>query len=231
MRESRQAAVGSRPLASRFARAVSPTSQRPIVTYTIIALCLVIYGIQYLTGNVVTDALVYAPALTASEPWRMITSVFAHASILHVGLNMYSLFVVGPAVEQMLGRVRYIVMFLIAGFAGSVGVLLIASPNTVVLGASGAIFGLFGAYFIIARRMGGNASRMLVLIVINLAAGFIPGLNIAWQAHLGGLVGGAALALIYLETRGPRRRWAQVALVIAVAVVLIAATIVKVEIF
>jgi membrane associated rhomboid family serine protease len=229
MRESRQAAVGSRPLASRFARAVSPTSQRPIVTYTIIALCLVIYGIQYLTGNVVTDALVYAPALTASEPWRMITSIFAHASILHVGLNMYSLFVVGPAVEQMLGRVRYIVMFLIAGFAGSVGVLLIASPDTVVLGASGAIFGLFGAYFIIARRMGGNASRMLVLIVINLAAGFIPGLNIAWQAHLGGLVGGAALALVYLETRGRRRRWAQVGLVVAVVVVLIAATIVKVE--
>jgi membrane associated rhomboid family serine protease len=231
MRESRQAAVGARPLATRFARAVSTGSQRPIVTYTIIVLCLVIYGIQYLTGNVVTDALVYAPALTATEPWRMITSIFAHASILHVGLNMYSLYVIGPAVEQLLGRVRYIVLFMIAGFAGSVGVLLIASPDTVVLGASGAIFGLFGAYFIIVRRMGGNSTRMLVLIIINLVAGFIPGLNIAWQAHLGGLVGGAALAFVFLETRGPRRRWAQIALVIVVAAVFVAATVVKVELF
>jgi membrane associated rhomboid family serine protease len=140
---------------------------------------------------------------------------------------MYSLWVVGPTLEAVLGRVRYLVLFIVAGFGGSVGVLLLAPGNEFVLGASGAIFGLFGAYFIIARRMGGNATYVLVIIVLNLIVGFVPGLGIAWQAHVGGLIAGGAVAFIYLETRQRSRRMAQVLLIAAVAVVLVAITVIK----
>ena len=235
VREARASGASSvRPIGRRFANAVRPSNGRPVVTYTIIALCLVIYAIQFLTGgdnSPVTTLFWYAPVQTASQPWRMLTSIFLHESPLHVLLNMYSLFLVGPALESMLGRVRYLALFLIAGFGGSVGVLLIGSPQTAVLGASGAIFGLFGAYFLIARRLGGNATQFLVVIVLNLVIGFIPGFGIAWQAHVGGLVTGLAIALVYLETRARSRRTAQVLLTAAVLVVLLAATYVKLTFF
>jgi membrane associated rhomboid family serine protease len=228
MREARQSSGGSRrPLTTRFARAVGTRSQRPIVTYTLIALCLVVYGIQYLTGDAVTNALIYAPVYTSIEPWRMLTTVFIHASIFHVAINMYSLWVVGPALETMLGRIRYLVLFLIAGFGGSVAVLLLTNPLDGALGASGAIFGLFGAYFVIQRRLGGNATQMLIVIGLNLVIGFIPGLNISWQGHVGGLVAGVAVAFVYLETRARRRRWLQITLIVVVVAVLVAISVVK----
>jgi membrane associated rhomboid family serine protease len=230
VKQARAAHPQSARITTRATRVLGTAGGRPIVTYTIIALCLVIYGIQFLTGNTVTDAGWYAGAYTVSEPWRMITSIFLHQSILHVGLNMYSLWIVGPALETMLGRIRYLALFFIAGFGGSVGVLLLASPLQPVVGASGAIFGLFGAYFIIQRRLGGNATQMLVLIAINLVYGFIvPG--IAWQGHVGGLIAGAAVALVYLETRRINQRPLQVVLTAAVAVLLIAITAVKVTLF
>jgi membrane associated rhomboid family serine protease len=234
VREARATAGASaRPLGRRLANVVRPSNGRPVVTYTIIALCLVIYAIQYLTvraGDPVTNAAFYSPDLTATQPWRMITSVFIHESPLHVLLNMYSLFLVGPALEAMLGRGRFIALYLISGFGGSVGVLLLAPHNEQVLGASGAIFGLFGAYFLIARRLGGNATQFLVVIVINLVIGFIPGFGIAWQAHVGGLVTGVLLAFILLETRTRQRRWAQFLLIAAVVALLVIVTIVKVAI-
>jgi membrane associated rhomboid family serine protease len=230
VREARGSAPSSvRPVGRRIARVISPSSGRSIVTYTIIGLCLLVYGIQYFTGDnnsPVTVDLIYAPYLTSTEPWRMLTSLFIHASILHVGLNMYSLWVVGPTLEAVLGRIRYLVLFVIAGFGGSVGVLLLAPGNEFVLGASGAIFGLFGAYFIIARRMGGNATYVLVIIVLNLVIGFIPGLGIAWQAHVGGLIAGSAVAFVYLETRQRSRRTAQVLLIAGIAVLLVGITVV-----
>jgi membrane associated rhomboid family serine protease len=213
---------------------VRPSNGRPIVTYSIIALCLVVYVIQFLTGgnsSPVTTLFWYAPVQTASQPWRMLTSLFLHESPLHVLLNMYSLFLVGPALEAMLGRLRFLALFLIAGFGGSVGVLLIGSPDVPVLGASGAIFGLFGAYFLIARRLGGNATQFLIVIVLNLVIGFIPGFGIAWQAHVGGLITGLAIAFVYLETRARSRRPAQVLLTAAVAALLVAATYVTVTYF
>lgn len=235
VREARGSlAQSARPVGRRFANIVRPSNGRPIVTYTIIALCLVVYLAQYLTGNTnshLTTALWYAPIQTATQPYRMLTSIFIHESPLHVLLNMYSLFLVGPALESMLGRVRYLALFLVAGFGGSVGVLLIGSPQVAVLGASGAIFGLFGAYFLIARRLGGNATQFLVVIVLNLVIGFIPGFGIAWQAHVGGLITGLAIAFVYLETRSQARRPAQILLVVAVVAILVAASLLKVFIF
>jgi membrane associated rhomboid family serine protease len=224
-------ASNARPVGRRFANAVRPSGGRPIVSYTIIALCLVIYVIQFLTHDAVTNALIYVPDATASEPWRMLTSLFIHESPLHVLLNMYSLWLVGPALERMLGRIRFLALYLISGFGGSVGVLLLAPHNEAVLGASGAIFGLFGAYFLIARRLGGNATQFLVVIVLNLVIGFIPGFGIAWQAHVGGLVTGLAIAFVFLETRPRSRRWAQILLTALIAVILIGVTVVTATVF
>jgi membrane associated rhomboid family serine protease len=228
VRESRASAPSGPSFARRLGRVAGPNSSVPIVTYSIMAICLVIYAIQFLTGDLVTGALIYAPSLTAVQPYRMITSIFIHESILHVALNMYSLWLFGPALESMMGRIRYLALFLIAGFGGSVGVLLLAPHNEAVLGASGAIFGVFAAFFILARRLGGNSGAILGVIVINLVIGFIPGFGIAWQAHLGGLIVGAGLALVYLKIRRRSLRWLEVVLTAAIAAVLVAITAVAV---
>jgi len=105
-------------------------------------------------------------------------------------------------------------------------VLLLASPVQPVLGASGAIFGLFGAFFIIQRRLGGSATQMLVLLAINLGIGFLPGFNIAWQAHVGGLIGGVLVGLIYVETRQPQRRRWQLPLLVLLCLIFVAVSLI-----
>jgi membrane associated rhomboid family serine protease len=198
----------------------------PVVTYAIIGICILVYIVQSLPviGGNTTDALQYAGLYSYPqlfEPWRMFTSIFAHASIIHIALNMYTLWIFGMVLEPMLGRIRYLVLFLLSGLAGSLGVFLIADPRIPVIGASGAIFGMMAAFLIIQRRLGGNATQLLILVGINLVIGFvIPG--IAWQAHLGGLVGGALVGLIYVETRRQSRQRLQVFLLSALTVAILA---------
>ena len=204
----------------------------PVVTYAIIAVCVVVFILQSLplVGGQVTQAIQYAGVYSdprAFEPWRMLTSVFAHASIIHILLNMYTLWIFGSILEPMLGRLRFLGLFLISGFAGSVGVLLLGNPLQPVVGASGAIFGMFGAFFIIQRRLGGNATQILVLVALNIGIGFLPGLNIAWQAHVGGLIGGVLVGLIYVETRKASRRALQLPLIIVLSVLLIALSLIR----
>ncbi|WP_368497886.1 rhomboid family intramembrane serine protease [Herbiconiux sp. A18JL235] len=206
-------------------------SGAPVVTYAIIAVCVVVFLLQFIPG--VTQALQFAgayviPATGVSfEPWRMLTAVFVHGSILHLLFNMFTLFVFGSALERLLGRGRYLALYLISGFGGSVAVTLLTNPLQPVVGASGAIFGLMGAYFIINRHLGGNSVQLLVLVALNLAYGFlVPG--ISWQAHVGGLIAGALVALVYVRTRPRRLKTVQVLLVAAVAVALVAITAVRV---
>jgi membrane associated rhomboid family serine protease len=221
VKQARADAPRSQPIATRAARWVNPAGGRPVVTYALIAICLLIFAIEFGVGvNKSVAALGMYPPLASAEPWRMITSVFLHLSIIHVLVNMYSLFIMGPSLEQVLGRIRYLALFLIAGFGGSVGVLVIAPANTLAVGASGAIFGLLGAFFVIQRKFGGNLGQIISVIVLNLAIGFLlPG--IAWQAHVGGLVTGAAVAFVFLETRSIRRRPLQILLTVGIVVVLI----------
>ena len=203
----------------------------PVVTYAIIAVCIAVFILQSLpiVGGSITQAIVYAGFYStpgAFEPWRMLTSIFAHGSIIHIALNMYTLWIFGMILEPLLGRARYAALFLISGFAGSVAVMLLANPLQPVLGASGAIFGMLGAFFVIQRRLGGNATQILVLVAINLVIGFIPGFNIAWQAHVGGLIAGALVGLVFVETRAPQRRRLQVPLLMVLSVVLVALSLI-----
>ncbi|MEP6478634.1 MAG: rhomboid family intramembrane serine protease [Rhodoglobus sp.] len=237
-----QAAVGVHcPECVREARQDSPrrapgvvaafrsSSNQPVVTYSLIALNVIVYVLQVATSQAVTNELAYIPVLTESRPWTMLTAAFVHGSPIHLLVNMYSLFVIGPALERALGRIRYVVLYLVAALGGSVAVLLLA-PQGAVLGASGAIFGLLGAFFVIQRRLGGNNVQIIVVIVLNLAIGFfIPG--ISWQAHVGGLVLGAAVAFVYLQTRRPNQRNAQILMLTGIVIALIAITVVRVLAF
>lgn len=212
-------------------RSLRASTGAPVVTYTLIALCVVVYVLQILPNSPVTQALVYYPPFTAVEPWRMITSLFVHSqgSFFHILFNMYSLFIFGPILERALGRVRFIALYLLSGLGGSVGVLLLA-PATPVLGASGAIFGLLGAFFIINRKLGGNNVQLLIVIGLNLVLGFVVP-NVAWQAHLGGLVVGIAVAFVYLRTRLPAQNRMQVLLTAGIFVLLTAITLARVTLF
>ena len=198
----------------------------PVVTYSLIGITLAIFVLQLIPGLALTDRLLYAGLYSTPgnfEPWRMLTSVFVHSTTLlfHVLLNMYTLWIFGQLLEGLLGRGRFLALYLISGFAGSVGVLWLGNPLTGVVGASGAIFGLMGAFLVIQRRLGGNATQLFVLVGINLVIGFVPGFNIAWQAHLGGLVGGALVGLIFVETRKREQKAVQIGLLVALVLVLV----------
>jgi len=206
--------------------AFRPDSGQPVVTWTIIAICLVVFGLQNIPGDIgqlVNVYGTYQPRFTEQIPWTMITSAFLHGSILHILFNMYSLFIIGPVLERMLGRGRFIALYLLSAFGGSVAVLFLA-PGGGVLGASGAIFGLFAAFFIIQRKLGSTNVQLLVIIGLNLVIGFVLP-NVSWQAHLGGLIVGAAVAFVYLRTRRPAQKNTQVLLTSLVGVALIVLTI------
>jgi membrane associated rhomboid family serine protease len=163
---------------------------------------LVIWLLQVIPGSTLTSTLFYAPLLTVVEPWRMITAGFVHStdSLWHILLNVYSIYIFGRVIEPMLGPIRFLVLYLVSIFGGSAMVLWLSEPVVPVVGASGAFFGLMGAYLIMLRAIGDNSGLLVGLIAVNLAFGFlVPG--ISWQGHLGGLLAGMAVTAVYARTR------------------------------
>lgn len=217
---------GRSPIVTSIRRA--RTTSQPIVTYTIMAICVFVWLLQVIPGSPATQLLAYNPLLTAAEPWRMITAIFTHSpgSPLHLLFNMYTLFIFGRMLESILGRWRYVALYLVAGLGGSVAVLLL-SPYTWVVGASGAIFGLLGAFVVIQRKLGMKNPQLIVLIAINLVIGFLPGFQISWQAHVGGLIAGIAVAFAYLRTRRPEQKTTQILLVAGIVVALVVISLVR----
>ncbi|MGV8979243.1 MAG: rhomboid family intramembrane serine protease [Cellulomonas sp.] len=237
----RQAPVGVQCVdcVAAAARTVRPTRTafggrvregRPVVTLTIIALCVASYLLQMAVPGW-TNRWAFAPAAGEVQPYRFFTTAFLHASIFHILFNMYALWIVGPFLENALGRARYIALYLISAVAGSVGVLLFASPVTdawviYAVGASGAVFGLFGAVLVVLRRLGRNARSFLAIIALNLVIGFVvPG--IAWQAHVGGLVVGASLGAVYAYAPPARRREVSIVASVLGAVLVVGLALLK----
>jgi membrane associated rhomboid family serine protease len=177
-------------------------SDQPRVTVSLIMINLVIWLLQVIPGSTVTTNLFYAPLLTVIEPWRMLTAGFVHSpdSFWHILLNAYSIYIFGRVIEPMLGPARFLALYLISIFGGSAMVLWLSEPVVPVVGASGAFFGLMGAYLIMLRAIGDNSGLLVGLIAVNLAFGFlVPG--ISWQGHLGGLLAGMAVTAVYARTR------------------------------
>jgi len=214
---------------------------RPLVTQSIIALCVVVFGFQWfgIGGQNITDALDFAPAYAFAQPWRFITSAFLHSPnfLLHIVFNMYALWMLGPYLENLLGRLRFVALYLLSAIGGSVGYFVIVPASEAydsrwyvgAVGASGAIFGLFAALVVVNRRLGRNITGIVGVILVNAVIGFIAS-NIAWQAHLGGLVTGALAALVLArgaETGAVGRGRIQAVGLLGVLALLVALTIVK----
>ena len=176
----------------------------PFVTYALIAACVLMFlGPQKgLSGGLgsgsgisqqsLIDFALAGPPVADGDWWRMVTSMFLHGSIIHLGFNMYALWIFGPAIERRYGPARYLALYLAAGLWGSAGALIL-SPNGYTVGASGAIFGLMGAFVAIATGAGRpRPRRRRRADRINLVFTFaIPGISIG--GHLGGLAGGLAV--------------------------------------
>lgn len=167
----------------------------------------------------------YTPTqgVAGGEWYRLVTSMFTHEAPWHLGFNMLSLWWLGGPLETALGRARYLTVYFVSGLAGSALAYLLASPTTATLGASGAIFGLFGATAVLMRRLNYDMRPIIALLVINLIFTFAPGFNISWQAHIGGLVAGVITG--YAMVHAPRGHRALIqygtcALVLAVVVLL-----------
>jgi len=218
----------------------------PILTYVLIGLNVLMFfgskGGNFFAGGgtqIYFDLSLY-PIAVSEEPWRLLSSGFLHVNFLHLGLNMYMLYVLGPALENTLGRARFLALYLasvvggsflvvlFSSFPDSVADLLRASPTGGTVGASGAIFGLFGGAYMYYRARGETAmtAQLGPTILINLAfTFFIPFISIG--GHLGGLiVGGAIGSFLYLASRRRASQILQVGAVVVLAVVLFAAAII-----
>jgi membrane associated rhomboid family serine protease len=133
--------------------------------------------------------------IAAGEYYRLLTAMFLHYGVIHLLMNMWALWVLGRSLEAVLGPLRFLTLYLLAGLGGNVAVYVFAASNAPTAGASTAIFGLFAALFVIMRRLGRDTSSVIPILVINLVFTFaVPGISIA--GHLGGLVTGAIVALI-----------------------------------
>jgi membrane associated rhomboid family serine protease len=197
-------------------------SARTPATIALIAVNVVVFLIEIGTGSGGFDTLVArlnfglnAAAVADGEWYRIVTTGFLHANLLHIAFNMYALYILGQLLETAFGSVRFVVMYIACLLAGSLGVILL-EPNTFAVGASGAVFGLFTAALVIARgrRLDAIAAQLGVLLVINFLFTFAyPGIAIG--AHLFGAGAGLLCGLLILEGDkgrfGDRRVTAEIA--------------------
>lgn len=204
-------------MASRWFARPSGTTQ---VTTTLVMLNIGLFIADKLTGGELTYKYSMQPDAIGNggEWWRFLTAAFLHAGLLHIASNMIALWSIGQPIEQLLGRNRFLTLYLFSALGGSIASYTFSSVMTQSVGASGAIFGLLTAFIVLGRRSGFDVTNALMLLVINIAIGFSPGID--WRAHLGGGVVGAATTLVLVGTRrSPQRNENQVTYGLAFIVV------------
>ncbi|MEV6378260.1 rhomboid family intramembrane serine protease [Streptomyces sp. NPDC051773] len=190
------------------------TADPRLLTKILIGANLLLFLVQEAIGDAFTDrfALVgqgwdsdlgSVQGVAEGQWYRLATSMFLHSGVMHIAFNMLSLWWIGGPLEAALGRARYLTLYFASGLAGSALTYLLAAPNQLTLGASGAIFGLFGATAVLMRRLKYDMRPVIILLVINLVITF-GWSGIAWQAHVGGLVGGVLIG--YAMVHAPRER-------------------------
>ncbi|MGI5196516.1 rhomboid family intramembrane serine protease [Streptomyces sp. CA-288835] len=227
----------------------SPTASQPrtlaggtltedprLVTKILLGLNLALFLVQLSIGDRFTDSFdligrALVPGLglegVAEGQWyRLVTAMFLHGSVIHIAFNMLSLWWIGGPLEAALGRARYIALYAISGLAGSALTYLLAEPNQPSLGASGAIFGLFGATAILMRRLNYDMRPVIALLVINLIFTF-GWSNIAWEAHIGGLVGGVVIGYAMVHAPRGRRALVQYGVCALVLVAVVVMTLIR----
>jgi membrane associated rhomboid family serine protease len=231
--------TGTPPSASlpRTIAGGSLAADRRLITKILIGLNVVLFIAAQVGGDrVVNELVLFGQASThafgppegvAQGQWyRLLTSMFLHQQIWHIAMNMLGLWFLGPPLEAALGRVRYTALYLLSGLGGGALTYLIASPSQASLGASGAIFGLFGAMAVLLRRLRYDMRPVLILLAINLVFTFTWS-GIAWQAHVGGLVTGLLIAFAMVHAPRERRALTQYGACGALLLVIVAVCVIR----
>ncbi|MFE4552012.1 rhomboid family intramembrane serine protease [Streptomyces sp. NPDC056785] len=209
-----------------------------LLTKVLIGINLALFLVQQAVGDRFTDSFdligrAYVPVLGSVEGiaegqwYRLLTSMFLHGNFVHILFNMLSLWWIGGPLEAVLGRARYLALYFVSGLAGSALTYLLAAPNQPSLGASGAIFGLFGATGVLMRRRNYDLRPLIALLVINLIFTFTPAFGISWQAHIGGLVGGVVVGYAMVHAPRERRNLVQYGVCALVLALVVVATLVR----
>ncbi len=232
-RSTRQAttAFGGRPTANA------------VVTWTLVAVNVAVFLVTWVRPSIVNnlELLGYARytyagpmhGVAAGESYRLVTSAFLAPAtglgglgFMDILFNMWALVFVGPSLEGLLGRARFLAVYLLSAVGGGVMYYFLAPQNEPAVGASGAIFGLFGAWFVVSRRLRLDTRGIVILIAINLALSFFLHNIIAWQDHIGGLLTGAVLTAAYVYAPRKNRAAVQVfATVVVVALIAVAVVV------
>ena len=190
------------------------------VTMVLITVNVAIFVLMMVFPPVKSELVLYVPQLAQGSFWMPVTSMFAHTGVMHLAMNMFSLFFLGTAIEPLFGRCKFAILYFASGLMGSffsIAYDVAVSGGMVYLGASGAIFGLFAAYGVLLVSMYARAKKMPtvaasslsslksglinfgVLLAVNIAFSMTPG--IGWQAHLGGFIGGAIVTGIMMAMK------------------------------
>jgi membrane associated rhomboid family serine protease len=223
-------------------RAASRGSRRPlgafggtaasgaVVTWTLVGINVLAYLAEWVSPRTYQNGWQLNAEIALGQPYRLLTAAFLHepgisgAGPLHILFNMWALIFVGPALEQMLGRWRFLGVYLVSALGGAALYYLVGPLYVPALGASGAIFGLFGAWFVMARRLRLDSRQIVGLIAVNLAITFFVS-GIAWQDHVGGLVCGVVLTAAYVyaprASRALLQAGATIGLLAIIAVVVV----------
>ena len=190
---------------------------RPDVTYALIGINALVFILTTATGTGLLSGsrpsglfqdLAMQPLLIAVEGdyYRLLTATFLHFGLVHIALNMYCLYLLGPTLERSLGRLRFSALYLISGLAGSALSYSSGSTFKLAAGASGAVFGLFAAFYVLTRKRGEDTSQIATTILINLVLSFTLTF-IDWRGHVGGMIGGALVAMALVYAPVGKQRW------------------------
>ncbi|NNG36446.1 rhomboid family intramembrane serine protease [Nakamurella aerolata] len=239
--QCRQCVAEQQPAAARTISG-SKLGEQPLVSYVLIGINVVVFIITALQvrrlslslsdgsaffSSQLFDAGALIPInVGAGEYWRVWTSGFLHLGVAHIAMNMLSLFFIGPPLERVLGRWRFLAVYLLSLLGGSALAMVASAPVSVSAGASGAIFGILGGLAVAFKRMKANMQQILMVLVLNIIFSFsIAG--ISWQAHIGGLIVGAAAtaAMVY----GPPERRKQLQIGACVGLLVVCAAIIGVR--
>ena len=213
-----------------------------LVTWVLVGLNVAFYLVEWVYPKIVDylamvglfpdSALHQVIGVSQGQWYRLLTSAFLHEQGFsgfgpaHIIFNMWALIIVGPPLERLLGRVRYLAVYLLSALGGSVFFYFVAPVNEVALGASGAIFGLFGAWFVVSRKLRVDVRAIVFLIALNLALPFVVG-GIAWQAHVGGLITGGLITAAYAYAPRKNRTLFQVGATVLVLAVMVIAVLIR----
>ncbi|AEW95460.1 MULTISPECIES: rhomboid family intramembrane serine protease [Streptomycetaceae] len=206
-----------------------------LITMILIGINVAVFlAVQAVGDSLVQDLILYGAwppvdptsGVAEGQWYRLLTATFLHQNVMHIGFNMLSLWWIGPGLEVALGRVRFLAVYLLSALGGSALSFLLANPNAGSLGASGAVFGLLGATFVLMRRLRYDSRPIVAIIVLNLFFTFAQTGTIDWRAHIGGLVTGAVVAFGMVHAPRERRALVQWGTCVAVAVVIVALVVV-----